>query len=120
VLGPDRITFLFWIETLAFLAAAILFLRQGRRALPHQQLQAALLAMLGGTLYRVDTFLVAYDPGNGARYFPSIAEILITLGLIATETVIYVLVVRRFPILAGVTSPPRREAPAGLQQGVTP
>jgi Ni/Fe-hydrogenase subunit HybB-like protein len=120
VLGPDRITFFFWVEVLVLLAAAILFLRQGRRALPHQQLQAALLAMLGGTLYRVDAFLVAYDPGNGARYFPSIAEILITLGLIATETVIYVLVVRRFPILAGVTSPPRRGAPAGLQQGVTP
>jgi Ni/Fe-hydrogenase subunit HybB-like protein len=49
-----------------------------------------------------------------------VAEILITLGLIATETVIYVLVVRKFPILAGVTPAPRREVPAGLKQGATP
>jgi Ni/Fe-hydrogenase subunit HybB-like protein len=75
--------------------------------------------MLGGALYRIDVFLVAYDPGNGWVYFPSLAEIFITLGLIATETVIYVVVVRRFPILAGVTSAPRREVPAGLKEGAT-
>jgi Ni/Fe-hydrogenase subunit HybB-like protein len=120
VLAPERITLFFWAEIIVFLAAAVLFLRQGRRALPHQQLQAALLSMLGGTLYRVDAFLVAYDPGNGSRYFPSVAEILITLGLIATETFLYVIIVRRFPILAGVAPQPRRELPAGPEQGVTP
>jgi Ni/Fe-hydrogenase subunit HybB-like protein len=118
--SAGRMGFFFWAEVLILLAAAVIFLRQGEHGLPHQQLQAALLAMLGGTLYRIDVFLVAYDPGNGWVYFPSVAEILITLGLIATETVIYVLVVRKFPILAGVTTAPRREVPAGLKQGATP
>jgi Ni/Fe-hydrogenase subunit HybB-like protein len=111
--------FFFWAEVLVFLASAAIFLRQGPLGRPHQQLQAALLAMLGGTLYRIDVFLVAYDPGNGWIYFPSLAEILVTLGLIATETVVYVLVVRKFPILAGATSAPRREVPAVLKQGAT-
>jgi Ni/Fe-hydrogenase subunit HybB-like protein len=115
--SSGRMGFFFWAEILVFLASAASFLRQGKLGLPHHQLQAALLAMLGGTLYRVDVFLVAYDPGNGWIYFPSVAEILVTLGLIATETVVYVLVVRKFPSLAGVTTPPGRDVPAGLTEG---
>jgi Ni/Fe-hydrogenase subunit HybB-like protein len=118
--SAGRIAFFFWAEVIVFLLAAFLFLRQGTHGRPHQQLQAALLAMLGGTLYRIDVFLVAYDAGLGWRYFPSLAEIFITVGLIATETVIYVLVVRRFPILAGVTLAEQRAVPAALNQGVTP
>jgi len=117
VFASGRMGFFFWAEILILLGSAVIFLRQGEHGLPHQQLQAALLAMLGGTLYRIDVFLVAYDPGNGWIYFPSVSEILVTLGLIATETVIYVLVVRKFPILAGVTTPPGRDVPAGLTEG---
>jgi Ni/Fe-hydrogenase subunit HybB-like protein len=117
--SAGRMAFFFWAETAILLAAAARFLVPGLHARPDQQLQAALLSMLGGTLYRIDVFLVAYDPGNGWVYFPSVAEILVTLGLIATETVIYVLVVRRFPILAGVTPAPRREVPAVLNEGAT-
>jgi Ni/Fe-hydrogenase subunit HybB-like protein len=112
--------FFFWAEVIVLLAAASRFLGQGEQGKPHQQLQAALLSMLGGALYRVDVFLVAYDPGNGWVYFPSLAEILITLGLIATETVVYVLVVRRFPILAGVSPGPQPTVIVGLKEGVTP
>jgi Ni/Fe-hydrogenase subunit HybB-like protein len=119
VFSAGRMGFFFWAEIVIFLASAAIFLRQGELGRPHQQLQAALLAMLGGTLYRIDVFLVAYDPGNGWIYFPSVAEILITLGLIATETVIYVLVVRKFPILAGVAPAPRRDLPVGLKEGAT-
>lgn len=120
VVSAGRMGFFFWAETVVFLLAAVRFLGQGEHGRPDQQLQAALLSMLGGALYRIDVFLVAYDPGNGWVYFPSLAEILITLGLIATETVVYVLVVRKFPILAGVSLPEQRTVPVGLKQGVTP
>jgi len=109
-----------WISQLWFmgagvlLAAAVRFLQGTTAGRPDRQLQAALLSMAGGTLYRIDVFLVAYDPGNGWVYFPSVGEILITLGLIATETVVYVLVVRRFPILAGISTPAQRAVPVGL------
>jgi Ni/Fe-hydrogenase subunit HybB-like protein len=115
--SSGRMGFFFWAEVLIFLGSAFIFMRQGALGRPHEQLRAALLAMLGGTLYRIDVFLVAYDPGNGWVYFPSVSEILVTLGLIATETVIYVLVVRKFPILAGVTTPRGRDVPAGLTEG---
>jgi Ni/Fe-hydrogenase subunit HybB-like protein len=111
------IAFFFWAEVLVLLAAAYLFLEQGARASPRAQLQASLLALAGGALYRIDAFLVAFDPGAGWRYFPSVGEILVTLGLVATETILYVLAVRRLPILAGVAEPARRAEPAGLKEG---
>jgi Ni/Fe-hydrogenase subunit HybB-like protein len=117
--GAGRLGFFFWGEVLIFAVAAARFLLPGAHPRPDQYLGAALLAMLGGVLYRLDVFLVAYDPGNGWVYFPSVAEILITLGLIATETVVYVVVVRRFPILAGVTPAAARGLPAGLKEGAT-
>jgi Ni/Fe-hydrogenase subunit HybB-like protein len=112
-------SFFLWAETLLLLAAAFLFLQQGVKASAAAQLQAALLALGGGTLYRVDTFLTAYNPGQGWVYFPSYFEILVTLGLVATETVVYVYLVRKFPVLAGVSRSEPRPAPAGLKQGVT-
>jgi Ni/Fe-hydrogenase subunit HybB-like protein len=110
----------FWAEVAVLLVAALRFLQGTTAGRPDRQLQAALLSMAGGALYRIDVFLVAYDPGNGWVYFPSLGEILITLGLVATETVIYMVAVRRFPILAGVSRPAQRAVPIGLNEGVTP
>lgn len=114
-------SFFFWAETLLLGAAALLFMHQGVRASAAGQLQAALLALAGGALYRVDAFLTAYRPGQGWVYFPSFFEILVTVGLVATETVAYVWLVRRFPILAGVTEPEPVRVPAvpALQGGAT-
>ena len=114
------LSLVFWAENLALAAGAVLFLRQGTVGRADQQLQAALLSIGGAALYRLDVFLVGFNPGTNWHYFPSVGEIFVTLGLIATETVVYVLVVRKFPILAGVTPAPRREVPAGLKQGATP
>jgi Ni/Fe-hydrogenase subunit HybB-like protein len=111
-------SFCFWAETALFLAAAFLFMQQGVRASAAGQLQAALLALAGGTLYRIDAFLTAFNPGDNWVYFPSLSEILVTLGLIATETVVYVFIVKKFPILAGVSVPASRPEPAAIQQGV--
>jgi Ni/Fe-hydrogenase subunit HybB-like protein len=112
-------SFFFWGETLLFLAAALLFLQQGVRASAAGQLQAALLALAGGALYRVDSFLTAFNPGDNWVYFPSLAEIFVTLGLVATETVAYVFIVKKFPILAGVSLPATRPEPAALEEVVS-
>jgi Ni/Fe-hydrogenase subunit HybB-like protein len=104
--------FFFWAETLLLAAAAFLFLQQGVRASAAAQLQAALLALAGGALYRIDAFLTAYRPGQGWVYFPSFFEILVTLGIVATETVAYVVLVRRYPVLAGVSGREQRPVPA--------
>ena len=57
--------------------------------------------ILAGTLYRIDTFIVAFRPGAQYAYFPSLAEILATVGIVAIEILAYVFFVKRFPILTG-------------------
>ena len=60
-----------------------------------------------GALYRVDTYLVAFQPGAHFSYFPALPEMAITIGLFAAEIALYVWAVRRFPILAGRPAPAR-------------
>ncbi len=119
--GSGVQSFVFWAETILFLAAAWLFRQQRNRPSAQAQLQAALLALFAGSLYRIDAFLTGFNPGTNWVYFPTLPELLVTLGLVATETMAYVWIVRKFPILAGVAMPATRTAPAAAaaQQGVS-
>ena len=76
--------------------------RQSRRAL-----FAACTLIVGGVLVnRINVFVVAYRPPvSEASYFPSIGEILVTTGLIATLMFIYRFIVTHLPVL----SAPSRE-----------
>jgi len=92
----------FLAELVLPLAGAALFLSaRGREAT--WQVRAAVLLLLGAALHRVNTYLVAFSPGSNYSYFPAVPELLITLGIIAAEIVIYIAVVKRFPILQGGT-----------------
>ena len=63
--------------------------------------RAAMILVLAGALYRFDTFLVAFDPGPGWHYFPSVQELLISIGLVSIELALYMVIVKRFPIIGG-------------------
>ena len=112
-------SFFFWAETLLFAAAGWLFMQQGVRAHAPGQLQAALLALFAGSMYRIDAFLTGFNPGQNWIYFPSLPELFVTLGLVATETMAYVWIVKKYPILAGVSVPASRTVPAvAAREGV--
>jgi Ni/Fe-hydrogenase subunit HybB-like protein len=102
---------LFWAEIgLAGGAAAMLWSLR-RAARPGALVRAAAVLATGGALYRVDVYLVAFDPGNGWRYFPSVGELLITLAILSVETLVFLFFVRKFPILPAGRTPADR-APA--------
>jgi len=82
----------FWIENLLFVLPALM----GTGNL----FRSALVILVGGALYRFDTFLLAFDPGPGWHYFPSVPEMLISIGLVAIELALYVAIVKTFPIMA--------------------
>jgi Ni/Fe-hydrogenase subunit HybB-like protein len=85
---------------LVIAAAAMLWTPAGRRA-AGTQFRAALLLLIAGALYRFDTYLVAFQPGPQWSYFPSLGEITVTVGLVAFEILVYLVLVKQFPILAG-------------------
>jgi Ni/Fe-hydrogenase subunit HybB-like protein len=89
---------MFWIENVLWLLP--LAMLAGPRANLGGLFRGAMVVALAGAVYRFDTYLVAFNPGPGWHYFPSVPEMFISFGLIAIELAIYVAVVKRFPILA--------------------
>lgn len=106
VFAFDRHTMLLLAEWTLLLVPVVSLLSARRRSDGGHLFGGAMLLILAGALYRFDAFLIAFDPGQGWSYFPSVPEILITLGLVALEIMAYVILVKRFPFLTG-------SAPAG-------
>ena len=98
---PDGYALMFWIENLVLVGAAVIYYRGGKKLTLGAMFRGAMLMTLAGVLYRFDTYLVAFNPGEQWTYFPTVPEILVTVGIIAIEIAIYIAIVRRFPILAG-------------------
>jgi Ni/Fe-hydrogenase subunit HybB-like protein len=91
----------FWLENALFLLPLVA-LRGGRRDADAGRLwRGALFLILAGGLFRFDAYLLAYDPGPGWHYFPSVAELMVTVGLVALEVAVYIALVKKLPILGG-------------------
>lgn len=90
----------FLAEIVLHLAGAVLLLGATGRT-PVWQARAGLLLILAGVLFRIDTYLVAFQPGANFRYFPAVPELLITFAIVALEIVLYLWAVKRLPILSG-------------------
>jgi len=80
-------------------AAALLLVGEARRRRLGNLFRAAMLFMLAGSVYRFDTYLVAFRPGAQWSYFPSVTEMLVTFGLVAGEIMLYIVIVKIFPIV---------------------
>jgi len=92
---------LFWVEIALFAVPTVMFLNPNSRRKFSVIFQGSLLMLLAGALYRFDTYIVAFNPGPNWSYFPTLPELFITLGAVATEVALYIIIVKRFPILAG-------------------
>lgn len=106
LIADSSLGVLFLVENALFLAPVVLLATPASRLNPARLFGASMLFLAAGALYRFDTFLVAYDPGPGWTYFPTVPEVLVSAGMIAAEILIFVWVVRRFPILSA-GGPPR-------------
>jgi len=93
--------FWFWLEIALAVLPVVLLLSKARRRNPGILFQAALWMVVGGALFRFNTYLSAFNPGDNWSYVPSIPELLVTLAFVAAEILGYLWVVKRFPILAG-------------------
>ncbi len=91
--------FWFWIEMASFLVPLVLLATEEARRNPGKLFAGAVLLMLGGFLLRINGYLVGYMTGEGWSYFPSLAELMVTIGIIAFEILAYIVIVRNYPVL---------------------
>lgn len=101
---PGMHAALAWGETALLLAPALFILARRASSARDLYLTAGGCAV-GGMLYRLDASLIAFGPDARYRYFPSLAELFLTFGLIAIAVLGYILFVKWLPIL-----PSRRPA----------
>jgi Ni/Fe-hydrogenase subunit HybB-like protein len=109
----DRFSVLALLELTLATIPGVMLMSRAQRSRLGSLLRAAMMIMLAGALYRFDTYLVAFRPGDNWSYFPSVPELLITVGLVAAEIMVYIAVIKIFPILSGTTRSAAEKAGTG-------
>jgi Ni/Fe-hydrogenase subunit HybB-like protein len=107
--AADFPTFLFAVELALFLAPAVMFLMPAVQKNRGYLFGAALLSLLAGAAYRVDTYMSVYRPAGwdargkpiaaGWDYWPSFGETAVTVGMAALGIAIFIFVSRLFPVV---------------------
>jgi len=90
---------MFWIEMGLYLVPFTLMIRRNSCRSRQMIFILSVCLLLAGTLYRLNTYLIGYHPGPDWNYFPSIAEMLITIGMFSLEIVLYLIFVKMLPVL---------------------
>jgi Ni/Fe-hydrogenase subunit HybB-like protein len=101
----DMYGLFFWAEMALFAGAGALLASKERRLNPGVLFWASILAVHAGGLYRFSVYLIAYNPGPNYVYFPSVSEVLVSVGLAAAGIAAFTVLIKIFPILHASTSP---------------
>ncbi|MCP4009568.1 MAG: Ni/Fe-hydrogenase cytochrome b subunit [Proteobacteria bacterium] len=95
----DMASLLFLFETALFIVPVIILLSPANRNNGGKLLIAAVCMLAAGSLYRFNAFLFTFNPGPGYSYFPSVPELMITLGVISFEILAFMVLVKTLPVL---------------------
>ncbi|KAA0257786.1 Ni/Fe-hydrogenase cytochrome b subunit [Deferribacter autotrophicus] len=105
VFKGDFYSIMFLIEFMLIVVGSIMLLNDKIRKSPRWLFVTACLILFGGGLYRMNVYIVGFNPGPGWRYFPSLPEFMITLGIVALEILLYLIFVKLFPVLPSGHNP---------------
>jgi Ni/Fe-hydrogenase subunit HybB-like protein len=101
----DEMSLLFLVETALIAVPAVALSARSVRETPRRLLNMAMLACVGAMLYRFVPTTVAFTGGQGSSYFPTLPEVLMTLGYIALGVVAFMLAVKFFAVLPAQAEP---------------
>jgi len=92
--------FMFWVEMILFIVPFILLWSPQTRNKRKPLFLSAISLLLAGSVYRINTYLIGYHPADGSwYYYPSLGEILVTVGVFSFEIVLYLIFVKNLPVL---------------------
>jgi len=95
----DYFSKLFLVENLLILTPAVVLLSPKLNQVPRIVFVMSVVTCIGGLAYRFIPTTIAYDPGAGFAYFPSVPELLITSGLVCFAIALFSAAVKLFAIL---------------------
>ena len=98
-LRGDFFTAVFLGELALFLVPAVLFLLPSVQRNKGRMFGAALLAVVAGAAYRVDTYITVYRPAPGWSYAPSLGEVMVTVGMAAIGIAVFIVICRLLPVV---------------------
>jgi Ni/Fe-hydrogenase subunit HybB-like protein len=98
---------MFVIENALFALPLLILVHPRWRGNARLLFLVATCLLLGGAVLRFNGLIIGYKPSAGYVYFPSVIELLVSIGLMAVEVVGFLYIVKRFPIL-----PPRKRTVA--------
>jgi Ni/Fe-hydrogenase subunit HybB-like protein len=98
---------MFVIENALFVIPLLILVHPRWRGNARLLFLLAICLLLGGAVLRFNGLIIGYTPSAGYVYFPSVIELLVSIGLLAVEVVGFTYIVKRFPIL-----PPRKRTVA--------
>lgn len=95
----DLKSWTFWIENALFIGAAVVFLTPAGRASQRASFLGAIALLAAGALYRLDALIIGLRPVGNWIYFPSLPELMVTIGIIALEILLYLVFIKMFAVL---------------------
>ena len=96
----DLKALMFWLENLFAAFAVVVFLTPFGRTSKRLTFLGAVALLVAGSLYRLDAYLVGYEPVGNWQYFPSVSELMVTFGVVALEILLYLVFIKALPVLA--------------------
>jgi Ni/Fe-hydrogenase subunit HybB-like protein len=97
---PSSYSVLFWTEMILITGSAFVLYSEKGKNLQTMFLAHAACA-LGGMIYRFSPTTLAFRPRNGAFYFPSAIELIVSLSFVAIAVLVYLIAVKKLAILPG-------------------
>jgi len=98
---------MFGIENALFILPLIILAHPRWRGNARLLFLSATCLLLAGAVLRFNALIVGFTPPAGYVYFPSVIELLVSIGLLAVEVIGFTYIVKTFPIL-----PPRKKTVA--------
>jgi len=89
---------MFLLENLLLIVPmAVLFVPANRKN-ARVMFLCAVSIVLAAAIFRFNTYIIGFDPGNGWHYFPAAGEIFISLGIVSLEIMAFLYFIKRLPI----------------------
>ncbi|MGW8286593.1 MAG: Ni/Fe-hydrogenase cytochrome b subunit [Desulfobulbales bacterium] len=91
---------MFLVENIFHIVPLIILASAASRKSARMLFFSACCLMIGGLLFRFNTYLIGFNSEIGWNYFPSVSEQFITYSIISAEILLYMIFVKKLPVLS--------------------